>query len=159
MEQKLHEIMGNLNAPTGNIAIVASRFNDFVVNQLIRGAQEALLLHGVKANQIEVVRVPGAFEIPLICQQMAKTKRFSGIVALGAVIRGATSHFDYVAGGCANGLQQAQLETQVPMTFGVLTTENLEQAIERAGATVGNKGAEAAVALLEMISILGKIND
>lgn len=159
MEQKLHEIVGNLVTPTGNIAIVASRFNDFIVDQLIKGAQDALLRHGVKPNQIEVVRVPGAFEIPLICQQMAKTKRFSGIVALGAVIRGATAHFDYVASGCASGLQQAQLETQIPMTFGVLTTETLEQAIERAGATAGNKGSEAAVALLEMISLLGKIND
>lgn len=158
MEQKLREINGDLYAPQGNIAIVASRFNEFIVERLVSGAMDAFLRHGVKANQIEVIRVPGAFEIPIACQQAANTKRYAGIVTLGVVIRGETAHFDYVAGACANGVLQAQLSTNIPMTFGVLTTESIEQAVARAGSTAGNKGSEAAMALIEMINLLGKIN-
>jgi len=143
----------------GNIAIVASRFNDAIVERLISAALDTFLRHGVKKEQLELLRVPGAFEIPLACQRISETCRFSGIVALGAVIRGSTSHFDYVAGCCANGIQQVQLKTNVPITFGVLTTDTIEQAIERSGTKAGNKGADCAMALLEMMNLLGKIED
>jgi 6,7-dimethyl-8-ribityllumazine synthase len=159
MELKLRELNGEFHTPHGNIAIIASRFNEFIVDRLINGAIDTLVRHGVKANQIDVIKVPGAFEIPIACQQAALTKRYAGIVTLGAVIRGETAHFDYVAGCCANGVLQAQLATQIPMTFGVLTTESIEQAVARAGSTAGNKGSEAALALIEMINLLGKIND
>lgn len=159
MEQSLREINGEFHSPQGNIAIVAARFNEFIVDRLINGAVDALVRHGVKTNQIDIIRVPGAFEIPIACQHAANTKRYAGIVTLGAVIRGETAHFDYVAGSCANGVLQAQLSSKIPMTFGVLTTESIEQAVARAGATAGNKGAEAAIALIEMINLLGKIND
>lgn len=158
MESKWHEIQGDFKAPNGNIAIVASKFNDFVVDRLILGAQDTLLRHGMSPSQIEVVRVPGSYEIPLVCQTLAQTNRFIGIITLGVVIRGATAHFDYVAGACANGILQAQLKTNVPMSFGVLTTDSIEQAIERAGTKAGNKGSDAAMALLETVNLLGKIN-
>ncbi|MBS0287416.1 MAG: 6,7-dimethyl-8-ribityllumazine synthase [Proteobacteria bacterium] len=159
MDLKSREINGTFNAPSKNIAIVASRFNEFIVDRLISGAFDSLLRYGVKNDKIEIFRVPGAYEIPIACQSLAKTGRYAGIVTLGVVIRGETTHFDYVAGPCANGILQAQLSTNIPMTFGVLTTENIEQAVARAGATAGNKGSEAAVGLLEMINLLGKIND
>jgi len=153
------EIFGELAAPQGNIAIVASRFNDFMVDKLISGAKDALIRHGVKEENIDLIRVPGGYEIPLAAQAAAQSGRYAGIVTLGVVIRGDTAHFDYVAGGCANGLMQAQLKTEIPMTLGVLTTENMEQAIARSGSTAGNKGAEAAVALIEMMNLLRKIHD
>ncbi|MGE3318274.1 MAG: 6,7-dimethyl-8-ribityllumazine synthase [Candidatus Berkiella sp.] len=153
------EIFGELAAPSGNIAIVAARFNDFMVDKLIAGAKDALIRHGVKEENIDLIRVPGGYEIPLAAQAAAQTGRYAGIVTLGVVIRGDTAHFDYVAGGCANGLMQAQLKTEIPMTLGVLTTENMEQAIARSGSTAGNKGAEAAVALIEMMNLLRKIHD
>lgn len=159
MELKLRETSGEFFAPRGSVAIVASRFNEFMVRDLIYGAQDTLLRHGLKETQIEIFRVPGAFELPLACQKIAQTGRFEGIIALGVVIRGATSHFDYVSSSCISGLQQAQLKTEIPMILGVLTTENMEQAIERAGSKAGNKGSEAAMALLEVINLLGKIND
>lgn len=153
------EIFGELMAPKGNIAIVAARFNEFMVERLIAGAKDALIRHGVSEAAIDLIRVPGGYEIPLAAQAAAQTGRYAGIVTLGVVIRGDTAHFDYVAGGCANGLMQAQLKTDVPMTLGVLTTENMEQAIARSGSTAGNKGAEAAVALIEMMNLLRKIHD
>ncbi len=159
MELQTRELVGDFYAPNGKIAIVASRFNDTIVNRLIEGAQDALLRHGVKASQIEVAKVPGAYEIPLACQRLAQTHRYDGIIALGTVIRGATAHFDYVAGACANGILQVQLATNVPILFGVLTTESIEQAVERSGTIAGNKGYEAAMGLLEMINLFGKIND
>ena len=159
MDLKSREINGDFSAPSKNIAIVAARFNEFIVDRLVKGAIDALVRHGVKNEKIELFRVPGAYEIPIACQEIAKTNRYAGIVTLGVVIRGETSHFDYVAGPCANGIMQAQLTTQIPMTFGVLTTENIDQAVARAGATAGNKGSEAAIGLLEMINLLGKIND
>ncbi len=159
MELKLREISGDFTAPSKTIAIVASRFNEFIVDRLVSGAIDALVRHGIKNDKIEVFRVPGAYEIPIACQHIAKTNRFAGIVTLGVVIRGETSHFDYVAGPCASGIMQAQLATNIPMTFGVLATHNIEQAIARAGSTAGNKGSEAAIGLLEMINLLGKIND
>ncbi len=158
MELKWREISGDFTAPRKSIAIVAARFNEFVVDRLIQGAVDALTRHGVKNESIDVFRVPGAYEIPIVCSHIAKTNRYDGIVTLGVVIQGETSHFDFVAGPCANGIMQAQLTTSIPMTFGVLTTDNIEQAIARAGATAGNKGSEAAVGLLEMINLIGKIN-
>ncbi|MGD9591075.1 MAG: 6,7-dimethyl-8-ribityllumazine synthase [Candidatus Berkiella sp.] len=159
MNLTLRETSGDFVAPRKNIAIVASRFNEFIVDKLIAGAIDGLVRHGMSNDKIEVFRVPGAYEIPIACQHIAKTNRFDGIVTLGVVIRGETSHFDYVAGPCASGIMQAQLATNIPMTFGVLATHNIEQAIARAGSTAGNKGFEAAVGLIEMINLLGKIND
>lgn len=159
MEHTIREVSGSLVGTKGNIAIVASRFNEIVVDRLIAGATDILIRHGLSKQQIELIRVPGAYEIPLTCQTVAETGRFAGILALGVVIRGATSHFDYVAGGAANGIMQVQLKTKTPISFGVLTTESQDQAFERAGSKAGNKGAEAAVALLEMIDLLGKIHD
>ncbi|MBS0288732.1 MAG: 6,7-dimethyl-8-ribityllumazine synthase [Proteobacteria bacterium] len=158
MQWQLNEINGEFVTPSGNIAIVASRFNETIVERLIGGAKDVLVRHGVKAQQIDLFRVPGAYEIPLVCQQVAKTNRFTGIIALGVVIRGETAHFDFVAGPCAQGIMQAQLSAQIPIIFGVITTENIEQALARAGGTAGNKGGEAAMALIEMINLLGKIN-
>lgn len=159
MEQISREIVGDFHLPSGNIAIVASRFNEFIVERLIAGAQDILVRHGVKAQQIDIYKVPGAFELPFTCQRIAQTGRYVGIVALGTVIRGETAHFEYVSSACAQGLLQAQLKTDVPITFGVITTENLDQAIARAGSTVGNKGSEAALALIEVINLLGKISN
>lgn len=156
--ERLVETAGDFVAPRGKVAIVGSRFNELVVDRLITGAYDTLIRHGAKKEQIEIFRVPGAFEIPMACQQIAQTHRYVGIIALGAVIRGATAHFEYVASSCAQGVQQAQLNSKTPITFGVLTTENLEQALARAGSTVGNKGTEAALGLIEMISLLEKIN-
>ncbi len=159
MSHANREISGGFYTPAKKIAVVASRFNENVVERLVKGAIDILVRHGVQSQEIECIWVPGAFEIPLACQRVAQTNRFSGIVALGAVIRGATAHFDYVAGACANGITQVQLKTDLPIAFGVLTTDTIEQAIERAGSKAGNKGADAAMALLEMIDVLGKIND
>lgn len=153
-----HERRGRLVAPKKPIAIVASRFNDYVVDALIRGAVGTLEQSGVSMDESEIIRVPGAFEIPMACQALAKTGRFSGIIALGVVIQGATKHFDYVCGPCASGIMQVQLATECPIAFGVLTTDTLEQAIERAGAKAGNKGEEAALALLESIDLLEQIH-
>jgi len=156
MESRLIE--GQYKPAMGTVAIVASRFNSFVVDTLVSGAQHMLLRYGMKASQIHIVRVPGAYELPLICQQVAKTGRYQGIIALGAVIRGSTPHFDYVAGACTQGLMQAGLAAQIPIIFGVITTETVEQAIDRSGARVGNKGEAAAMELLEMLNVLEQIH-
>jgi len=150
---------GEFHPPSKKIAIVASRFNELVVEKLIAGAQDILIRHGVSPNQIDLIRVPGAFEIPVVCLATAKTNQYAGIITLGAVIRGETAHFDYVASAAANGVVQVQMQTGVPITFGVLTTQDTQQALARSGGTVGNKGAEAALALLETINVLGKIHD
>lgn len=134
--------------------IVVSRFNDFVTKPLLAGAEDALLRHGVSADDIDVAWVPGAFEIPVAARAMAASGRYQAVIALGAVIRGATAHFDYVAGEAARGVSQAGLSTGVPVAFGVLTTDTIEQAIERAGSKAGNKGAEAALSALEMANLL-----
>jgi len=155
--ETLQEIIGNLSLPSKKIAIVAARFNEIIVDRLIAGAKDALLRCGLPSTQIELIRVPGAYEIPIACLAAAKTGKYSGVIALGTVIRGATTHFEYVSSGCTSGLMQAQLETGIPMTFGVLTTEDMDQALARAGGTVGNKGAEAAIGLIEMINLLKKI--
>ena len=154
----IRTINGDLAARDLRFAIVAARFNDLVVDSLIRGAVDALLRHGASEKQIEIVRVPGAFDLPFVVRRVAGSKRYDAVVALGAVIRGATSHFDYVAGQCAAGLARVSDETGVPVAFGVLTTETIEQAFERAGTKAGNKGADAAVAALELANLLRRLD-
>jgi len=134
------------------IAIVASRFNSFIVEQLVAGARDALQRHGAADSEAVLVWVPGAFELPLLASQLASSGRFDAVIALGAVIRGGTPHFDYVAGECAHGLARAALDHGVPVIFGVLTTDNIEQALERAGTGEGNKGFDAAVAAMETVA-------
>jgi 6,7-dimethyl-8-ribityllumazine synthase len=138
-------------------AIVASRFNEFIVESLIRGAIEALERHGASEKQIELIRVPGAFEMPTAVKKLLAERRHDAVIALGAVIRGATPHFQYVAGECASGLARVALETGIPIAFGVLTTDNVEQAVERAGGKNGNKGAQAAVTAIEMANLLRRL--
>jgi 6,7-dimethyl-8-ribityllumazine synthase len=153
-------IEGNIVAPKGaRFAIVASRFNHFVVDRLLEGAIDALVRHGVDAKNVTVVRVPGAWELPLVARRLAASKKVDAVVALGAVIRGATPHFDYVAGETAKGLAAAAHDAPIPIVFGVLTTENIEQAIERAGTKAGNKGWDAAVAALEMVALARALDD
>jgi len=154
----IRTINGDLIARDLRFAIVASRFNDLVVDSLIRGAVDALLRHGASEKQIEIIRVPGAFDLPFVVRRVAASKRYDAVVALGAVIRGATSHFDYVAGQCAAGLARVSEETGVPVAFGVLTTETIEQAFERAGTKAGNKGADAALAALELANLLKRLD-
>ncbi len=147
-------IEGNLVVPSGaRFAIVGSRFNEFVVEHLIGGAHDALVRHGADPSDITVVRVPGSWEIPHACARLARSKRFDAIVAVGAVIRGGTPHFDYVAGEVSKGVAAVSLETGVFVSFGVLTTDTIEQAVERAGTKAGNKGADAALAAIEMVSL------
>ena len=154
----LRKLEGDLVARDLRFAIVASRFNEFVVDRLVEGAIDALLRHGASEKNLEIVRVPGAYEMPLAVRRLAQTRRYDAIVALGAVVRGQTSHFDIVAGENASGLSRVQLESGVPIGNGVLTTESMEQAIDRAGGKAGNKGAEAALAALEMANLLKRID-
>jgi 6,7-dimethyl-8-ribityllumazine synthase len=147
-------IEGNLIPPPGaHFALLATRFNDLIVDQLVKGARDALVRHGVPEAQVTLVRVPGAWEASLACKLLAESGKYKAIVVLGAVIRGATPHFDYVAGEVAKGASQAALSTGVVVTFGVLTTDTIEQALERAGTKAGNKGADSALAALEMVSL------
>lgn len=134
--------------------IILARFNDFIGTKLLSGAVDELKRHGVKEDNIEIVRVPGAFEIPVIAQKVASSKKYSAVITLGAVIKGATPHFDYVSNEVAKGVAQVTLNTGVPVTFGVLTTDNIEQAIERAGTKSGNKGADAAKSAIEMSNLM-----
>ncbi|MFZ5797344.1 MAG: 6,7-dimethyl-8-ribityllumazine synthase [Desulfobulbus sp.] len=150
-------IEGNLNGAGRKLGIVVARFNSFISEKLLDGAMDALVRSGVDSGDIEVARVPGAFEIPLVTQRMAKSGKYDAVICLGAVIRGATPHFDFVAGEVAKGTAQVMLDTGVPVLFGVLTTETIEQAIERAGSKAGNKGSEVAVAALEMINLLAAL--
>jgi len=145
---------GERNVRDARFAIVASRFNDFVVESLIKASVRCLRAHGANDADIEIVRVPGAYEMPLIVDKIAASRRVDGIVALGAVIRGATPHFDYVAGECISGLSAASRKHGVPVGFGVLTVDTIEQAIERAGTKAGNKGEEATLAVIELVSLL-----
>lgn len=152
------EFSGALIVPKGTrFAIVAARFNAFIVEQLVLGAKDALVRHGADPDVLTIVRVPGAWEIPHACLRLARSKRFDAIVAVGAVIRGGTPHFDYVAGEVAKGVAQASLETGVYVSFGVLTTDTIEQAVERAGTKAGNKGADAAIAAIEMVSLAAEL--
>ena len=138
--------------------IVVSRFNDFITNKLLEGAQDALLRHGVRQEDIDIARVPGAFEIPLIAQRLAQTKKYDAIICLGAVIRGGTPHFEYVASEVSKGIARVGLDTGLPVSFGIITADTLEQAIERAGTKQGNKGFDAAVSAIEMASLLKGIS-
>ncbi|MBP7711280.1 MAG: 6,7-dimethyl-8-ribityllumazine synthase [Gammaproteobacteria bacterium] len=149
---------GEFRAEGARFAIVVSRFNSFVVENLLTGAMDALTRHGVARSDVTIVRVPGAWEIPLTAQRLAASGRFDAIVAVGAVIRGGTPHFEYVAGETVKGLAQVTLAHSVPIGFGVLTVDSIEQAIERAGTKAGNKGAEAALSAMEMVSLLRKIS-
>ena len=149
-------IEGDLTIKNKKIAIVAARFNSFVVEHLISGAKEALLKSGTKETNIEFYYVPGAFEIPLALKKAVNTGKFDGIVALGAVIRGGTPHFEYVAGECVKGISQISLDSEIPIAFGVLTVDTVEQAIERSGSSE-NKGAEAAESVIRMISLIEKL--
>lgn len=153
----MKRIEGMLNASGYKIALVASRFNDFMVDHLIGGAVDSFVRHGGKEDDITTVRVPGSFEIPFVCQELALSGKYDGVVALGAVIRGSTDHYELVAAETAKGIAQASLGSKVPITFGVITTDTIEQAIERSGSKAGNKGAEAATALIEMIGVTRSI--
>ena len=154
----IRTLHGDLVARDLRIAIVASRFNEMIVDSLVRGAVDTLLRHGASEKQIELIRVPGAFDLPFVVRRVAASKRYDAVVALGAVIRGATPHFDYVAGQCAAGLARVAEETGIPVAFGVLTTETIEQAIERAGTKAGNKGADAALCALELANLLRRLD-
>ena len=155
----VNHIEGNLSAEGRSFGIVASRFNDFVVKALLEGAIEAIRRHGGEAGAVDVVRVPGSYEIPVVARELAHSGRYDALICLGAVIRGATAHFDYVAGGAAGGISNVALETGVPVIFGVITTESIEQAIERAGTKMGNKGFEAAVSAMEMADLMAKLRE
>ncbi len=150
-------IEGDLQAAGKKIGIIVSRFNSFVSERLLEGALDSLIRSGAEEEAIDVVRVPGAFEIPLMAQKMAKSGNYDAVICLGAVIRGATSHYDLVANEAAKGIAQVGLDSGVPTIFGVLTTDTIEQAIERAGSKAGNKGSEAALAAIEMINLLNQI--
>jgi 6,7-dimethyl-8-ribityllumazine synthase len=158
VEEVIH-IEGNLSAEGRSFGIVASRFNDFVVKALLEGAIEAIRRHGGEAGAVDVIWVPGSYEIPVVARELALSGRYDALICLGAVIRGATAHFDYVAGGAAGGISNVALETGVPVIFGVITTESIEQAIERAGTKMGNKGFEAAVSAMEMADIMAKLRE
>ena len=155
----VNHIEGNLSAEGRFFGIVASRFNDFVVKALLEGAIEAIRRHGGEAGGVDVVWVPGSYEIPVVARELAHSGRYDALICLGAVIRGATAHFDYVAGGAAGGISNVALETGVPVIFGVITTESIEQAIERAGTKMGNKGFEAAVSAMEMADLMAKLRE
>jgi 6,7-dimethyl-8-ribityllumazine synthase len=157
--EEVNHIAGSLSAEHRSFGIVASRFNDFVVKALLEGAIEAIRRHGGDAEAVDVVWVPGSYEIPLVARELALSGRYDAIICLGAVIRGATAHFDYVAGGAAGGISNVALETGVPVIFGVITTESIEQAIERAGTKMGNKGFEAAVSAMEMADVMAKLRE
>ena len=151
-------IEGALSATDRRFGIVASRFNDFIVRPLLDGALDAIKRHGGDLSSVDIVWVPGSYEIPLAAKNLALSGRYDAVICLGAVIRGATPHFDYVAGGVASGISSVALETNLPIVFGVITTDNIEQAIERAGTKAGNKGFEAAVTALEMSSLMEQID-
>ncbi len=151
-------VEGELVLRDARIAIVAARFNDFIVDRLVAGAVDTLRRHGAAEADLELIRVPGAWEMPLAVERAAASRRFEAIVALGAVIRGATPHFDYVAGECARGIAAAGARHGLPVAFGVLTVDTIEQAIERAGTKAGNKGAEAALSAIEMVNLLRRLD-
>lgn len=148
---------GELTIRGDRFGIAVSRFNSFIVESLLDGAVDALKRHGADDKDIEVVRAPGAYELPLVVQRMAQAKRYDAIIALGCVIRGGTPHFEYVAGEATKGLASVMMQHDVPVAFGVLTTDSIEQAIERAGTKAGNKGVEAAMSAIEMVSLLKKL--
>ena len=148
---------GVLNVHNAHFGLIVGKFNNLITDRLLEAAVKTLLRHGVEETHIETIWVPGAYELPLVAKRLAKTGRCSAIVALGCVIRGETPHFEYVAGECAAGLSRVSLEYDIPVGFGVLTVDNIEQALERAGTKAGNKGEDAALAALEMINVLRQI--
>ncbi len=156
--QKIKTTEGDLDTRDARFTIVATRFNDFIVESLIKGAVSCLRRHGADDSNLEIIRVPGAYEMPLAVDKVAAARRADGIIALGAIIRGATPHFAYVAGECTRGIAAAGREHGVPIGIGVLTTDTIEQAIERAGTKAGNKGEEAALAVIEMVNLLRKLD-
>lgn len=149
---------GKLVAKEIKVGIVAGRFNEFITGKLLEGALDGLLRHEVKEEDIEVAWVPGAFEIPLIASKMAKSRKYDAIICLGAVIRGSTTHYDYVCSEVSKGIAAVSLNTDIPVMFGVLTTENIEQAIERAGTKAGNKGYDCALGAIEMVNLIREID-
>jgi len=153
----IRTIEGDFSTTGAHYALVVSRFNSFIVDSLQAGAIDALVRHGVSDKNITVIKVPGAFELPLVAKRVAQSGRFDAIIALGAVIRGGTPHFDYVAGECAKGIGQVGMTHDLPVVFGVLTVDTIEQAIERAGTKAGNKGADAAMTAIELVSVLRKL--
>ena len=154
---EIQTIEGDFAPGEARFALIASRFNAFVVESLIAGAVDALRRHGVPASRITLIRAPGAWELPLVAQKVACSGNYDAIVALGAVSRGGTPHFEHVAGECTKGLAAASMDAGIPISFGVLTVDTIEQAIERAGTKAGNKGAEAALSALEMVSLLARL--
>ncbi|MDD3185492.1 MAG: 6,7-dimethyl-8-ribityllumazine synthase [Anaerostipes sp.] len=148
---------GNLVSKDMKIGIVAARFNEFIVSKLVDGALDGLKRHNVKDEDIELAWVPGAFEIPTVASKMAKSKKYDAVICLGAVIRGATSHYDYVCNEAAKGIATVSMQTDVPVMFGVVTTENIQQAIERAGTKAGNKGYDCALSAIEMVNLMRQI--
>jgi len=148
---------GQLSAEGFKFGIIVSRFNDFISSRLVEGAMDALVRHGATEEQVSVIKVPGAFEIPLTAKKLAESGRYDAVICLGAVIRGSTPHFDYVAAEVSKGIANVALESRIPVTFGVLTTDNLEQAIERAGSKSGNKGYDGAMAAIEMVNLFKEL--
>lgn len=149
---------GKLVSENIRVGVVCARFNDFIVSRLLAGCEDTLLRHGVREEDIAVAWVPGAFEIPLIASKMAKSGKYDAVIALGAVIRGSTSHYDYVCSEVSKGIAQASLAAKIPVMFGVLTTENIEQAIERAGTKAGNKGYDCAAGAIEMVNLIHELD-
>lgn len=147
---------GNVVASGIKVGIVAARFNEFIVSKLVGGAEDACVRHGVNTDDIELAWVPGAFEIPLVAKKMAKSGKYDAVICLGAVIKGSTSHYDYVCAEVSKGVASVSLETEIPVIFGVLTTDNIEQAIERAGTKAGNKGYDVACTAIEMVNLMKK---
>jgi 6,7-dimethyl-8-ribityllumazine synthase len=150
----MNVIEGKLIGNGMKVGIVVARFNEFITSKLLSGAQDALVRHGVSDSDIDVAWVPGAFEIPVVAQKMARSGKYDAVLALGAVIRGATSHYDYVCNEVSKGVATVSLQTGVPVMFGVLTTDNIQQAVERAGTKAGNKGADVAVSAIEMVNLM-----
>ena len=148
---------GEYSPPSGRFGLIAARFNSVVVDRLVEGAVDGLRRHGVGDAEIDIIRVPGSYEIPLVAQKLGKNGRYVALICLGAVIRGDTDHYDYVAGAAANGIANAGLATEIPVIFGILTCETMEQALNRAGGKAGNKGFEAAVTAIEMVNLMGKL--
>ena len=153
----VHIREGELAASGLEFGIVVTRFNDFITRRLMDGALDALFRHGAKEKDIEVLKVPGSFEIPLAAKKMVKSKKYDAVICLGALIRGSTPHFDYIGAEVTKGIAQVGLETEIPISFGVLTTDNIEQAIERAGTKSGNKGWDAAISAIEMVNLFKKL--
>jgi len=155
----IRTLEGDFSPTNASYVLVVSRFNGFIVDSLLAGAIDTLVRHGVAEKNITVVKVPGAFELPLVAQKLAVSKKYDAIIALGAVIRGSTPHFDYVAGECAKGLGQVGMQQDLPVVFGVLTVDSIEQAVERAGTKAGNKGSDAAMTAIELVSLLRKLDN